>query len=444
MSLSLKTERETIRKECNKMPTKPIISSFKASGIDVLNAIRANASSTYQERIPVATQENIRQIGNAMMTYEATQNEFLSALVNRIGRVIITSKSYTNPLRVFKKGILEYGETIEEIFVNIAKAKQFDPSVAEEEVFKREIPDVNAVFHKMNLQNFYKVTVSNEQLRQAFLSSQGINDLIGYIVDSLYTGAEFDEYITMKQLIVDAANNGEMYAVNIPAVSSDNTKTIVSTIKSVSNQLEFMSSTYNSMGVLTHTRKNRQVLIIDAALDAAIDVDVLAYAFNMDKAEFMGRRVLVDNFGELTGVVAALVDEDWFMVYDNFIGFTENYNGQGLYWNYFYHVWKTFSTSPFSNAILFTTQDVAVTNVTVSPNNITHNTGSSQTVQFTANVTATGYAPKDVVWSTTSATATITENGTLTIPTTTDTPFTVRATSVYNSTKFGEATVTVK
>ena len=90
------------------MPTKPIISSFKASGIDVLNAIRANASSTYQERIPVATQENIRQIGNAMMTYEATQNEFLSALVNRIGRVIITSKSYTNPLRVFKKGILEY------------------------------------------------------------------------------------------------------------------------------------------------------------------------------------------------------------------------------------------------------------------------------------------------------------------------------------------------
>lgn len=444
MSLSLKTERETIRKECNKMPTKPIINSFKASGIDVLNAIRANASSTYQERIPVATQENIRQIGNAMMTYEATQNEFLSALVNRIGRVIITSKSYTNPLRVFKKGILEYGETIEEIFVNIAKAKQFDPSVAEEEVFKREIPDVNAVFHKMNLQNFYKVTVSNEQLRQAFLSSQGINDLIGYIVDSLYTGAEFDEYITMKQLIVDAANNGEMYAVNIPAVSSDNTKTIVSTIKSVSNQLEFMSSTYNSMGVLTHTRKNRQVLIIDAALDAAIDVDVLAYAFNMDKAEFMGRRVLVDNFGELTGVVAALVDEDWFMVYDNFIGFTENYNGQGLYWNYFYHVWKTFSTSPFSNAILFTTQDVAVTNVTVSPNNITHNTGSSQTVQFTANVTATGYAPKDVVWSTTSATATITENGTLTIPTTTDTTFTVRATSVYNSAKYGEATVTVK
>lgn len=425
------------------MPIKPAIQTLNANCIDILNTIRANASSTYQERIPVATQNNIREIGNAMMTYEATQNEFLTALVNRIGRVIITSKSYSNPLRVFKKGILEYGETVEEIFVNIAKAKQFDPGVAENEVFKREIPDVNAVFHKMNLQNFYKVTVSNEQLRQAFLSAQGINDLVGYIVDSLYTGAEFDEYLTMKQLIVDAATNGEMYAVNIPAVSAENAKEIVSTIKGVSNQLEFMNSTYNSMGVLTHTRKPRQVLIMDAAFDATIDVEVLAYAFNMEKAEFMGRRVLVDNFGSLTGVVAALVDEDWFMVFDNFIGFTENYNGQGLYWNYFYHVWKTFSTSPFSNAILFTTQDVGVTSVTVSPNAIQHTTGNLQTVQLTANVVTTGYAPKDVVWSTSSDTAAVDDKGLLTIPATTDTTFTVTATSVYDDTKSGSATVTV-
>lgn len=426
------------------MPTKPARANLKASGADILNAIRANASSTYQDRIPVATQDNIREIGNAMLQFEATQNEFLTALVNRIGRVLITSKSYDNPLRVFKKGILAYGETVEEIFVNIAKAKQFDPAVAEDEVFKREIPDVNAVFHRMNLQNFYKVTISNEQLRQAFLSEQGINDLVGYIVDSLYTGAEFDEYLTMKQLIVDAANNGEMYSINIPAVTSANAKEIVSKIKGVSNQLEFMSSTYNSMGVLTHSKKNRQVLIMDANFDATIDVEVLAYAFNMDKAEFMGRRVLVDNFGALTGVVAALVDEDWFMVFDNFIGFTENYNGQGLYWNYFYHVWKTFSTSPFSNAILFTTNNVGVTSVTVTPGAITHNTGTVQNVQFTANVVTTGYAPKDVVWSTSSDTAKIDDKGLLTIPATTTTTFTVTATSVYDGTKSGTATITVE
>lgn len=428
------------------MATKPTIKTVNASAMDILNVIRANASSTYQERIPEATQDNIREIGNAMLTYESTQNEFLNALVNRIARVIITSKSYQNPLRMFKKGVLEFGETIEEIFVNIARAHQFDPAVAEKEVFKREIPDVNAVFHKMNYQNFYKTTISNEQLRQAFLSYQGISDLIARIVDSLYTGSEFDEFLVMKQLIVDAANDGKMYAVTIPEVTPDNAKTIVAKIKGISNSMEFMSTTYNSMGVLNYTKKENQIFLIDAAFDAMIDVEVLASAFNMSKAEFMGQRVLIDNFGELTGVYAAIVDKDWFMVFDNWIGFTENYNGQGLYWNYFYHCWKTFSTSPFSNAVLFTTATTAVTGVTVTPPTTELVKGSS--MQFTASVVTTGYVPKGVTWSVTGATDTvssITPDGILTVPSTeTNTTLTVTATSVYDISKKGTSTVTLK
>lgn len=427
------------------MATKPTIKTVNASAMDILNVIRANASSTYQERIPEATQDNIREIGNAMLTYESTQNEFLNALVNRIARVIITSKSYQNPLRMFKKGVLEFGETIEEIFVNIARAHQFDPAVAEKEVFKREIPDVNAVFHKMNYQNFYKTTISNEQLRQAFLSYQGISDLIARIVDSLYTGSEFDEFLVMKQLIVDAANDGKMYAVTIPEVTPDNAKTIVAKIKGVSNSMEFMSTAYNSMGVLNYTKKENQIFLIDAAFDAMIDVEVLASAFNMSKAEFMGQRVLIDNFGELTGVYAAIVDKDWFMVFDNWIGFTENYNGQGLYWNYFYHCWKTFSTSPFSNAVLFTTETTAVTGVTVTPPTTELVKGSS--MQFTASVVTTGYVPKGVTWSVTGTTDTvssITPDGILTVPSTEpNTTLTVTATSVYDASKKGTSTVTL-
>lgn len=427
------------------MATKPEIKTMNASAMDILNVIRANASSTYQERIPEATQDNIREIGNAMLTYESTQNEFLNALVNRIARVIITSKSYQNPLRMFKKGVLEFGETIEEIFVNIARAHQFDPAVAEKEVFKREIPDVNAVFHKMNYQNFYKTTISNEQLRQAFLSYQGISDLIARIVDSLYTGSEFDEFLVMKQLIVDAANDGKMYAVTIPEVTPDNAKTIVAKIKGVSNSMEFMSTTYNSMGVLNYTKKENQIFLIDAAFDAMIDVEVLASAFNMSKAEFMGQRVLIDNFGELTSVYAAIVDKDWFMVFDNWIGFTENYNGQGLYWNYFYHCWKTFSTSPFSNAVLFTTNATSVTSVTVTPPTAELTKGSS--MQFSAAVVTSGYVPKGVTWSVSGASdtvSTITPDGLLTVPTAEqNTTLTVTATSVYDASKKGTSTVTL-
>lgn len=427
------------------MPVKPSTKSLNANSVQILNCIRDSASATYQERIPVATQNNIREIGNAMMQFQSTQNEFLNALVNRIARVIITSKSYTNPLAMFKKGIMEYGEQVEEIFVNIAKAHPFDPDVAEENVFKREIPDVDAVFHRMNYQNFYKVTISNEQLRQAFLSAEGVTDLIARIVDTLYSGSEFDEFLIMKQLIADAARAGKMFPINIPAPSSATAKQIVTTIKGISNKLEFMSNQYNYMGVLNFTKKENQILLIDAEFDATIDVEVLASAFNMSKAEFMGQRVLVDNFGDLTGVVAALVDRDWFMVFDNLMSFTENYNGEGLYWNYFYHVWKTFSSSPFSNAILFTTGAVGVTSVSVSPKAAQATPG--QNVQLTASVVTTGYAPQDVKWSVTgnaSAGTTVNCNGLVHIAAdeSADT-ITVTATSCYDNGKSDTATITL-
>lgn len=426
------------------MPVKPNAATLNANGINILNAIRNSASDTYRNRIPVATQDNIREIGNAMMTYQATQNEFLNALVNRIARVIITSKSYENPLRVFKKGMMEYGETIEEIFVNIAKAHPFDPIVAEKTVFKREIPDVAAVFHKMNYQNFYKATISNDQLRQAFLSAEGITDLIARIVDSMYTGSEFDEFLCMKHLIEDDATKGRMYPVVIPEPTAANAKAIVTTIKGISNKLEFLSSTYNAMGVMNFTKKENQILIIDAAFDAVIDVEVLASAFNMSKAEFMGQRVLIDNFGTLTGCVAALVDREWFMVFDNLMSFTENYNGEGLYWNYFYHVWKTFSTSPFANALIFTTEAQSITSVTV--------TGAEalklgQSAQYTATVVASDLAPQGVIWSVTGTNpvkAQIDWTGKLLVPPDeTNTKLTIKATSVYDPTKSGTLDVTI-
>lgn len=427
------------------MPTIPKIQKMTANSVEILNAIRAQADAEYQNRIPIATQENLREVGNAMMQYRPAQNTFLNALVNRIARVIITSKSYQNPLREFKRGIMEYGETVAEYFVNIAKAHQFDPAVAEKEWMKREIPDVQGVFHTMNYQNFYKVTISDRELRQAFLSQDGVTDLIARIVDSLYTGSEYDEFLIMKQLIVDAAQDGKMYPVQIPAISAANAKEIVTIIKSISNDMAFMKAKYNSMGVLTATPKTDQILILDSRFDAVIDVEVLASAFNMEKAEFMGRRILIDDFADLTGVVAAIVDSDWFMVFDNMLEFTENYNGEGLYWQYWYHCWKTFSNSPFANAILFTTDTVQATAVTITP--AAPSTTKGQQIQFQAVVSGTGYIPQDVSWSVTgqqSQDTKINRAGLLTVAADeTATSLTVKAISSYNPSISKTVTVTV-
>lgn len=447
----------------------PKIKTLTNSSVDILNAIRNNATQNYREYIPKATADadSIRQIGAIIMDYPALQNEFLSALVNRIGRVLITSKMYDNPWSFFKKGLLEYGESVEEIFVNIAKPFQFDPAVAENNVFKREIPDVKAAFHIMNYQKYYKATISNDQLRQAFLSWQGISDLIAKIVDAMYTGANYDEFQTMKYMLARHILDGHMYPVEIPAVETANMKSIVSAIKGISNKYTFLSTDYNLAGVATFTNKSEQYMLINSNFDATMDVEVLASAFNMDKAEFSGRRVLVDSFGSLDTarlgelfagdstyeeisedelkaldlIPAILVDRDWFMIFDNFYNFTEQYNGEGLYWNYWYHVWKTFSVSPFANNALFIPGKPEVNTITVTPSNSTVSAG--QSVQLVANVETSNFAPKSVTWSVNSDKAIVDNSGKVTVlsGTPASTAITVTATSTYNPTKKGTTTV---
>lgn len=473
------------------MPTIPkkVASLDSMNSADILNVTRNEIGGDYASQVPKAVKAgdvlpngmrasaqdslmSLRGIGDVIMTYQPLQNAFLSALVNRIGRVIITSRLYENPWAGFKKGLLEYGETIEEIFVSLAKPYQFDPVLAESEVFKRRIPDVKAAFHSMNYQKYYPTTVSNDQLRQAFLSWQGITDLIGRIIEQVYTGANYDEFLVMKYMIAKEALNGNIYSQSIPEVTADNARAVTTTMVGLARKLSFMSPDYNYASVRTYTDPRYLYMILTTDIAAVFDVEVLALSFNMNKAELLGRQVLVDGFGtldeerlaeifaddpftdytpftesemtQLQNIKGLMVDESWFMIFDNYYNMTEIYNPQGLYWNYFYHVWKTFSTSPFSNAILFTTETPGITSVTVAPATATVAKGTSQ--QFTANVVSTGFAPKTVTWTiagNTSDATTISATGLLTVSVDETTNITVTATSTYDNTKTGAATVTV-
>lgn len=451
------------------MATRPKVQTLTNSAVDVLNVIRNNASVDFRNYVPIATPDadSIKTIGAIIMDYPSLQNEFLSALVNRIGLVIITSKMYSNPLSVLKKGVLEFGETIEEIFVNIAKPFTFDPEEAESKQFKREIPDVRSAFHVLNYKKFYKVTISDDQLRQAFLSWSGVSDLIAKVVDSMYTAAEYDELQVTKYMIARQLLDGRMYAVTIPEVTTPNMKAVVSAVKGVSNKLTFMNSNYNVAGVKTHTLKNEQYVIMNASFDATMDVEVLASAFNMDKAQFMGNRLMIDGFGTLDTARLAelfandntyqeisqtelealdkipciLIDRDYAQIYDNMYKMTEKYNGQGLYWNYFYHTWKTFSVSPFSQAVVFVPAIPSVTSVTVTPSTATVSVG--QTVQLTAKVVTENFAPQTVTWSSDSEFATVTAGGLVTILEGAKGKITITAKSTFNPDISGQSVLTV-
>lgn len=367
------------------MPKRIAVSTLNASTMDILNVIRQNASYEYQQNVPEVTKaSDIPRVGEVIYGTPAFANQFINALVNRIAIVRMQSATFNNPYGVLKKGYIEFGETVEDIFVTIAKGVDFDPEKGKSREFKRTFPDVRSAFHTMNWRVMYPVTIQDEDLKQAFLSLEGVQNLIAKIVGAVYTGAEYDEFLLFKYLMIKAISHGKMKPESIG--DGTDLKESAVAFRGISNLLPFISSDYSEAGVKTNTPKNRQIIFMDAKFNAQFDVNVLASAFNMDKADFMGRLFLIDNWtsfdnerfdvirensdgieevtaGELAllaNVKAVIVDENWFQIYDNNNKFTEKYVASGMYWNYFYHTWKTVSSSPFANAVVFVTDEASV------------------------------------------------------------------------------------
>lgn len=373
------------------MPNRVAVNTLNASTIDILNTIRANASLEYQSLVPTVEQTtDIPKVGEVLYGYPQLANQFINALVNRIATVRVKSATFNNAYAELKKGYLEFGETVEEVFVSIAKAREFSAEKGEARELKRTLPDVKSAFHTMNWRVQYPVTIQDEDLRMAFLSINGVQDLIAKIVDAVYVAAEYDEYLLFKYLIIKAVAHGKMHPISVD--TSDIKNSAVS-FRGASNDLTFMKTMYNASGVHTSTPKEDQYIFMDSWFNAQYDVNVLASAFNMDKADFTGRLKLIDSFNTfdnerfdviransdmiepvtnaelalMNDVLAVLVDKEWFQIYDNANKFTEKYVASGMYWNYFYNVWKTVSSSPFSNAIVFVKNTASVT----LPNSVT-------------------------------------------------------------------------
>ncbi len=366
------------------MPRKIAVTNLQASTIDILNVIRQNASAEYQQMVPkVETEKEVCKVGDVLYGYPALANQFLNQLLNRIALVRVRSAVFNNPYKDLKKGYLEYGETIEEVFVNIAKVREFSVEKAEEREFKRTLPDVRAAFHIMNWQVQYPVTIQDEDLRLAFTSLNGVQDMIARIVDSVYTAAEYDEFLLFKYLLIKSISHGVAYPVVISPTNYENNAV---NFRAFSNLLTFMSTEYNSAHVHNVSPRSDQYIFMDAMYNAQFDVSVLSAAFNMDKADFMGRLHLIDSWSTfdnerfeeirknsdmidpitdaelevMKNVKAVIVDAEFFQVYDNLNKFTEKYVASGMYWNYFYNTRKTVSFSPFSNIVAFYAQEAPI------------------------------------------------------------------------------------
>ena len=382
------------------MPTKPKIATNTNISADVINAVKNSASSYYKDYVPYVTADadSLRGIGAIIMNNPALENEFLSTLVNRIAFARIASRLYTNPLATLKKGVIDVGETVEDIFVNIAKVYQYGEIAGSgadtaTNLFKRYEPDVRTAFYIMNSQLTYPVTVNRAMLKSAFKSWSGMDELISGIIQSVYTAAAYDEFNITKYLIGQHILNGKLAYYRFDDTSADKYKLCATQMRKVSNDFQFMSTDYNIAGVTTFTESDKKVILINTDYDANIDTNVLASAFQLPYADYLNRRILIDGLGKLDiarlnkafandptyeepsaddmafldKVAGVIIDEDFIQIYDNVFEMRDMPVANTLDHNYFLHMWQTYAVSPFANA------------VAVIPNNLVEAQSASNT-----------------------------------------------------------------
>ena len=344
----------------------------------LLSSIRNSASDEFKNRVPVPTEKSIKEWGTQLAENKQLYNEFVGLLV-RIGKVIISSQSYNNPLAKFKKGELKYGETIQDIWIEIAESVGvFDPTGANP--LTRSKDDVQALYAHINRKDEYKKSISRQQLLNAFTSPERIGDFITEQMNSLYAGSEYDEYLCTLELLGSYKPFYEIY--NVPVlmvddnnasvtITSSNLSAFVKTLRKGFKDLQFMSREHNAMGVMRKSNANDIYVFIRKDVSAEIDVDVLAAAFNINKTDLVGKVIEVENFGmndEISNdttasgtqnvfstkdIVAVMIEDDCLQIYDTLREMGTIFNPHGLFENYFYHIWQAMFMRKFSNAIAF-------------------------------------------------------------------------------------------
>jgi hypothetical protein len=352
------------------------IPTYKPStNATLLNALRSGMSPDYQSRIPNVTKANIQASIETLMTVPVLRNEFIDAMVNKIGLTIFKSKIWKNPLQTFKIDPLTWGAVIEEVQVGLLEGKVYDPDreYMEREIFGRELPPVSVAYHKINRANYYKISIREEMLRRAFLSDMGLSQMVTNLMNSLYNSANVDEFELTVSLFAEYAKQGGFFKVQVPEVSDNESseadaKKLIKRVRAMAGNLEFYSTHYNAAKLPTFADSDELVLFVTTEAKAAMDVDAFAAAFNIPYLEIPSRVITVpkEKFG-IKGVQAILTTKDFFIIADVLMENREINNPASLDRNYFFHVHQVLSVSLFVPAIMFWTgaSDVIPTDDTI-------------------------------------------------------------------------------
>jgi len=425
--------------------------------------------------------ESVKPIGQLIVDNQRYKNMFINT-INLIGLTVIKENRWKNPWQDFTdKGMLRRGQQIRELVLDLAKVFDYNEYYSDKDKFlETAIPDVYNYIHDLNFQKVYETTINESELLMAFDDEDnGLYRFIENCISNLYETYDYDKWLVDKYQLFRRFLDGTVTAVNIDTTNLD-AREVLASMKAVSNKMSFKSPKYNPAGVRRATRFDDQFLMLDSERDAITSTSVLATSYFLNEAQTRTNLSLIDSFTEtdeerltellgnayisftdaektaLGTIVGAIVSRDFFMDYHRALDSNAVLNGKRqtewenpttLDRNIFLHAQDVISTSPFANAVVFTSATPNVTGVTVSPS--TANVLANSTLQMSATVATTGFANKSVTWSVDDDSVADgvkidLVKGLLTVPEDVSVEsITVTATSVYKNTVSGTATITV-
>ena len=368
---------------------KPQKTKLSTSSFNILNAIRNDIGGEFRQMTPLVENESDAKAYGLYVTGSGdARNAFMNGLINRIADQWCKIRNYNNSLKRFKKGMLGPGEVIENIWVGLVMPEGYTHSVANPgDVYKTNDPTNVVTFHPVNSKLVYEITTNGSELSMAFISDGAMYDLVSRIVGRLTDSAEWDEYIMTKYVLARAILANPSAVKSVSELTAANADSVVTSMKEVSNDMRFMNTNYNVAGVATHTPVENQVFFMTAKSSAVIDVNSLASAYNLTYKQFLGQQEMLNRFDftdaelerlntimtetaeaglvpgytqftdeekkTLSHIVAATVDEEFFMIFDKLYQTTAVFDQKHLNTNTYLHAWKVYSYNPFANSVFF-------------------------------------------------------------------------------------------
>ena len=325
---------------------------------NILRALKQELSFEVQNHLPAEVSDNLQGVYDTILNYAPVRNEIVPSMVNRIGMQTVDSIAWRNPLARFKKEPMRYGETHEETYVNMCKGRVYDSQADFKFAFQQYQSYIMSMFHNVNLEIQYPVTITYDNLRKAFTTEYGIRDMIMAKMESAVTGANWDEYLAMRDLINVGYEKEVLPAVTVDAVTNEETaKKLLVEVKRAVGEFGFPLPENNTAGATSHAMPSNLIWITTPNVNAHVSVDALAYAFHMDRADVEVQTVIVDKFSN-PAIQGVLCDVRFFNVRDQFKEMTDQKLANVLSWNYFYTQVEMVSASPFYPIRVFTTQTV--------------------------------------------------------------------------------------